>query len=889
MDSQLSEALATKYLIQEFENDLRNVVKNSILPEIDFTEIVSRYELEAATSDALLENLYIGQAIETLNIHKNFLSSETLSDLASVMNSNLFQETIYRARNNNAHSRTSNAFEQRDFHKTQSLLESLASPEWILTAEACSRLRNGTLSNHLQEVIGPELGCLNNLPSREYLDTSLVGRNDEVKEIRNLLARYRYVSIIAPGGIGKSALALEVARQMTNTREFDLVLWHSAKLNIWSVDGALELDGVETDLERSMAALGTVLDSDFVGNFNDFIGVIDGVRTLIVLDNFETFTGTEFLSLVERFPIDADIRLLITSRHGTGTIERRFDLQPLSESAALQLLKKLSAIYNVREVSNLSYENKIKLINDYGKSPLAIRWLVQCLAAGKSIIDINNSRGDLLNYCVTSVLDNLSSEARTVIAMLYVYKRPIPLAELNLLLNLDYVGDLRPILQELGQRSILQRSSSDLSLSEDRISLSDVVSDYLQKTSEFFNSEEIQEARRHKSEVEDRLRSQDATAHPLNPWNLYIRSEADKPASENLRRAMSISKTRYDDALRITSDLKSANPGYFEIDRVEAFIYSARDTEKSLQHYQSAYSAANPGMEQGKVAYHFSDFLGRQENSLKEAIKFAKIAHTSYSCADSMSQLGYLLVRDNQMQEGVDLISLAISESSPTSKTHLVALTQLAKSFERWAEQYFSSLSEVNEFWTLCEKGFYASKKAFTLNQGDKKAAETLVQIVLLSLRKIQRSSSSTSTSESLIHDFVIDATQIHKAMTLLGDSYKANSRLRVLVEDISESRDDCRELSKILNATNLDLTGSVLPDGSLVGRVTGLKPKNGFGFIKFSNDQEYYLHVTNLVSEDQWELLEIGTLVSFRKNTEPPALEENKLPSAHSVRVIPN
>ncbi len=42
--------------------------------------------------------------------------------------------------------------------------------------------------------------------------TELVGRSDAVKHVRNLLSTYRTVTLTGPGGIGKTALALEIAR-----------------------------------------------------------------------------------------------------------------------------------------------------------------------------------------------------------------------------------------------------------------------------------------------------------------------------------------------------------------------------------------------------------------------------------------------------------------------------------------------------------------------------------------------------------------------------------------------------------------------------------------------------------------------------------------------------
>jgi predicted ATPase/DNA-binding winged helix-turn-helix (wHTH) protein len=53
--------------------------------------------------------------------------------------------------------------------------------------------------------------------------TGLVGRSEAVHRLRDLLSAYRVVTVTGPGGIGKTALALEVARRLLS--EFDDGAW----------------------------------------------------------------------------------------------------------------------------------------------------------------------------------------------------------------------------------------------------------------------------------------------------------------------------------------------------------------------------------------------------------------------------------------------------------------------------------------------------------------------------------------------------------------------------------------------------------------------------------------------------------------------------------------
>jgi non-specific serine/threonine protein kinase len=57
-----------------------------------------------------------------------------------------------------------------------------------------------------------------NLPSRT---SDLIGRDGAVQHLRNLLSAYRAVTLTGPGGIGKTSLALEVARKLFPTFQGD--------------------------------------------------------------------------------------------------------------------------------------------------------------------------------------------------------------------------------------------------------------------------------------------------------------------------------------------------------------------------------------------------------------------------------------------------------------------------------------------------------------------------------------------------------------------------------------------------------------------------------------------------------------------------------------------
>ena len=44
--------------------------------------------------------------------------------------------------------------------------------------------------------------------------SELIGREEQIEELTRLVANHRFVTLTGPGGIGKTSLAIEVARQL---------------------------------------------------------------------------------------------------------------------------------------------------------------------------------------------------------------------------------------------------------------------------------------------------------------------------------------------------------------------------------------------------------------------------------------------------------------------------------------------------------------------------------------------------------------------------------------------------------------------------------------------------------------------------------------------------
>ena len=155
-----------------------------------------------------------------------------------------------------------------------------------------------------------------NLPSQL---TSLIGREQALLEIRPLLERDRLVTLVGPGGIGKTRVAIQIGAELLESFPDGIWLAEFAAISDASLLPTViaKLFGVVT--EGSMPPLEAVLLA------------LQRLKTLIILDNCEHLTAAlaEMAeTLLRRCP---EVRMLVTSRERLGLIgESLFRVESLS-------------------------------------------------------------------------------------------------------------------------------------------------------------------------------------------------------------------------------------------------------------------------------------------------------------------------------------------------------------------------------------------------------------------------------------------------------------------------------------------------------------------------------------------------------------------------------
>jgi predicted ATPase/DNA-binding SARP family transcriptional activator len=197
--------------------------------------------------------------------------------------------------------------------------------------------------------------------------TSLVGRARELDAVTELLRTSRIVTLVGPGGSGKTRLAVEVASRAGPATRNGAWL-----VELAPIGSGAELPRAITDalgLADGMG-LGQINPPDLLDRLVEFL---QPKELLLVLDNCEhvvTDAARLVVDLAERCP---GLRILATSREGLGAPgEHLFAVPPLPIDDALELFAQRAAALDDFSLDDASRPTATEICNRLDGLPLAI-------------------------------------------------------------------------------------------------------------------------------------------------------------------------------------------------------------------------------------------------------------------------------------------------------------------------------------------------------------------------------------------------------------------------------------------------------------------------------------------------------------------------------------
>jgi tetratricopeptide (TPR) repeat protein len=302
-----------------------------------------------------------------------------------------------------------------------------------------------TASSPMSSVAAPH----STLPARR----PFFGRAKDLEKVsKYLLPEDRSWGVVldGPGGVGKTALALEAAHRAP-AEHFPLKLWFTAKDRELLPQGVQPLqDHRVTSYDSLLNDLGRALGRDDIPKAvpedrpNLVRHALANYRALLVLDNLETFSAEERRRVVELLDnLPTACRAIVTSRRRTdgSTAAHNIRLDKLERDAADELLAELGRRWE--PVARLIQDERDRLYAETGGNPLLLTWVAgqlgrttgRCRTVAEAIERLQeahrlqrvNEKNDPLDFVFGDLVETFTADETAVLAALVHFIRPAPI------------------------------------------------------------------------------------------------------------------------------------------------------------------------------------------------------------------------------------------------------------------------------------------------------------------------------------------------------------------------------------------------------------------------------------------------------------------------------
>lgn len=406
---------------QSFQGEFKRIAEQNFTDNSTSLQIIYR---------SLLDYLHLGQLYDLVNTKQfNSIKNNSINKI------NI--STLVKRRNSVMHSRVINA---EHFEEIKDICEKLI---YSLDDEKYIAKFNMFISNEIEEYSVPLLFV--EYPLGKNFER-LIGREQELQNLKKAINIPTPVSIIRHGGVGKTALTLQLAEDLMYSPEkpFDRIYFMSFKNTVFTNGQIRKLEKVISNHNDLILKLAFYMNIDT--SKDDFKNIESQVwhkmfstKSLLILDNLETEVVRSNLS---EFTAIADLfirnytnasRLLITSRYGLGDREQKFPLYELDIERTKELVK-----LQMREMDSKLKGVSIddwKWVHDYsqGNPGLILSFCNTFKTTQKSLLDLrvefnskysvesrelHDNQDTFLEFCFENTMVSMPRESQIFLAAL---------------------------------------------------------------------------------------------------------------------------------------------------------------------------------------------------------------------------------------------------------------------------------------------------------------------------------------------------------------------------------------------------------------------------------------------------------------------------------------
>jgi hypothetical protein len=269
----------------------------------------------------------------------------------------------------------------------------------------------------------------------------LVGRVDVRDKLLAAIdkdPRIWIINVHGPGGVGKSAIVNWAAYEFYNKKSFEMILQLTAKETILTDTGIKKhskcLYSLENLLDHVLQLFGESTEADLEAKRKTVIDYLCAWKSLLILDNMETVSDGRILTFIQQLPVESKTKVILTSRQKTGGWELPIYVKEMERGEIKEFIE-----YKANEMGvdfpldDLSIKS---VIDSSGGLPLATQWIIGQYKRTKNLPNVLSLAGSkdspILEFSFRNIWNILSSESRTILAVLSVFDGPATLQQMVL-------------------------------------------------------------------------------------------------------------------------------------------------------------------------------------------------------------------------------------------------------------------------------------------------------------------------------------------------------------------------------------------------------------------------------------------------------------------------
>ncbi|MDX6445954.1 MAG: LuxR family transcriptional regulator, glucitol operon activator [Blastocatellia bacterium] len=257
-----------------------------------------------------------------------------------------------------------------------------------------------------------------------------VGRQDQLNKVREALFRSRHpiIALDGVGGVGKSAIAIEIVRSLYDAQKYMFIVSQSAKSKVWHEHMATRKAGFSglTEFLHGIADVFALPKEQELESLKASVTEsMTGLEGLLVVDNIEDISDKGVFNFL-LYDVPSPVKVLVTSRVDKGLGALTISIPQMDEAEAKELLYEELKRVGFKDVYS-DNESVNEIIKATGKIPLALKWAALLAASNQSLKDASHrlrkldaTKKEFLSFCFATMFDEISRLAQDV-AVLGVY------------------------------------------------------------------------------------------------------------------------------------------------------------------------------------------------------------------------------------------------------------------------------------------------------------------------------------------------------------------------------------------------------------------------------------------------------------------------------------